>query len=90
MMCEWLIRVEGNVQGVGFRSTVRRLAEIHHIFGFVRNCSDGSVEICAQAHEKNLEGFLENVRMRPGIGSIDQIKIERRSPDMIFSSFTIQ
>jgi acylphosphatase len=87
---EWMIRLEGRVQGVGVRATVFRLASLYQINGFVRNCSDGSVEICAQGLPVQLEAFLESVRIRPGRGSIAQIKIERRRPQEIFSAFTVR
>ena len=43
------IIVHGIVQGVGYRSFVRRVARIHGITGSVRNVSDGSVEISSRA-----------------------------------------
>ena len=87
---EWLIYVEGCVQGVGFRSAVFKQAMLHHIFGYVRNRCDGGVEICAQGSVMNLDAFAESVRLRLGVGSIDQFKIERRRPETLFSSFEIR
>ena len=84
---EWKIRVEGLVQGVGFRAAASRLAETYKICGYVRNFTDGSVEICAQGTQKNLESFLEAVHARPGVGAVDQIKIDRHRPDSRHSSF---
>ncbi|MFN3233726.1 MAG: acylphosphatase [Alphaproteobacteria bacterium] len=37
-------RIEGRVQGVGFRAWVMREAQSRDISGWVRNCSDGTVE----------------------------------------------
>ncbi len=87
---EWEIRVDGLVQGVGFRAAATMLAETNRICGYVRNSTDGSVEICAQGTQKDLESFLEAVRARPGLGSVDQFKIDRHRPEALFSSFEIR
>jgi acylphosphatase len=39
-----VLRIEGNVQGVGFRNWVHKLALQHGLDGYVRNRRDGSVE----------------------------------------------
>ena len=52
------IRVEGIVQGVGFRWAVRSQAALMGISGFVRNEDDGSVLIEAEAMEDAMQLFL--------------------------------
>lgn len=41
------VAVRGHVQGVGFRWFVRERARALGLGGWVRNCSDGSVEVLA-------------------------------------------
>jgi acylphosphatase len=89
-LAEWRIRIEGRVQGVGFRAMVQKLATSHSIVGYVHNCLDGAVEICAQGSETNLQAFVESLQNRPGRGSIDQVHIQRVSPKERYSSFTIR
>ncbi len=48
----------GHVQGVGFRFTAERLAQESGIVGWVRNLSDGRVELVAEASEETLKDFL--------------------------------
>ena len=45
----------GTVQGVGFRYTTQRQAEGLHLTGWVKNLSDGRVEIL-------VEGELESIK----------------------------
>ena len=51
----------GHVQGVGFRYTVRQLAQSFAVTGFVRNLSNGSVELVAEGLAKELDRFLAEV-----------------------------
>ena len=56
-MPTWEITARGRVQGVGFRWFVQRIALELCICGYVRNLSDGSVYILAEAEEHVLESF---------------------------------
>ncbi|HYM19855.1 MAG TPA: acylphosphatase [Candidatus Kapabacteria bacterium] len=51
--------VRGLVQGVGFRYYTHRQAAAESVTGFVRNCSDGSVEIEAQGNEDAVNRLIE-------------------------------
>lgn len=52
---------EGRVQGVGFRWTVKNLARGFDVTGWVRNLSDGRVELLAQGDSEEVTAFLEAV-----------------------------
>ena len=52
---------EGNVQGVGFRWSVRNVAKGFDVTGFVRNLPDGRVELQAAGDEEELRAFLEAI-----------------------------
>ena len=53
------IVVCGRVQGVCYRNSARVRALELKLVGWVRNCSDGTVEIHAQGDRKNLDKFIE-------------------------------
>ena len=70
------IRVEGGVQGVGFRWAARSQARIAGVTGFVRNEDDGSVHIEAEGTEEAMEYFVAWCRRGPPSGWVDAIQIE--------------
>ena len=52
---------EGNVQGVGFRYSVRQIAKGFDITGAVRNLRDGRVELLARGEEEEVRAFLKAI-----------------------------
>ncbi len=89
MIQEAHIFVTGSVQGVGFRSAVRKQALNHQIQGYVRNLPDGRVEICAQGKEEQILDFLRDLQSKPGNGSISRIEKNIKPVGEFFSSFEI-
>ncbi len=53
---------KGRVQGVGFRYTAYHSACRYELTGFVRNLSDGSVEMFAQGDPDDLANCLDDIR----------------------------
>jgi acylphosphatase len=58
------VTYSGRVQGVGFRYTARQLASGFPITGFVRNHSNGDVELVAEGEPAAVEAFLAAVAKR--------------------------
>ena len=54
--------IEGRVQGVGFRYFSQRIGTANNVNGFVRNLSDGSVEIEAEGDNQHISKFINSVR----------------------------
>ena len=52
---------EGNVQGVGFRYSVRQIAKGFDVTGSVRNLQNGHVELLATGDEDEVRAFLEAI-----------------------------
>ena len=58
-------KVEGRVQGVGFRYFVLDNAQPLGITGWVRNRWDGTVEVLAEGKKGDLETLLAAIRRGP-------------------------
>ena len=52
----------GNVQGVGFRYSVRSVATGFEVTGTVKNLPDGRVELVAEGARDELEAFRQAIR----------------------------
>ena len=52
---------EGNVQGVGFRYSVRQIAKGFDVTGSVRNLADGRVELLATGEKDEVRAFLDAI-----------------------------
>ncbi len=61
-----LVKYFGSVQGVGFRYTARALAERFRVSGYVKNITDGSVELLAQGDAAEVDAFLAAIDERMG------------------------
>lgn len=81
--------IHGAVHGVGFRATTKRYAEQLHLTGFVRNVSDGSVEICAQGDKQTIEKLLELLRQTFGTSCIRQIDVTFQAVEVFYRDFII-
>jgi acylphosphatase len=72
--------VRGKVQGVGFRYSAVRTARRLGINGYVRNASDGSVEVWAEGAQRSLDSFLAWLHKGPEFSRIDSVDKQDRVP----------
>ncbi|GGE45299.1 acylphosphatase [Pullulanibacillus camelliae] len=84
------IIVKGLVQGVGFRYFTQSNAVKHQLKGWVRNLTNGDVEIDVQGASSNLEHFINAIKAGPPYGRIDAIHINDDSlPLKGYTTFNI-
>ena len=69
------MKVIGRVQGVGFRYFTLEQAKSLGISGWVRNLSDGSVEISASGEEDILSRFVELVKKGPSFSRVAEVLV---------------
>ncbi len=53
----------GKVQGVGFRFTVKRIADMYMLVGWVRNLANGKVDVFVQGEESAIDSFLKGIEL---------------------------
>jgi acylphosphatase len=58
------VHYSGHVQGVGFRFTVRELADGFEVAGYVRNLADGRVQLVVEGMPAELDRFLAAIDER--------------------------
>ncbi len=66
--------VRGRGQGVGFRWFVEREAHLLGIAGWVRNNSDGGVEVLAMGTRDQLLGLRSRLRQGPRASRVDDVE----------------
>ncbi|MDA7791813.1 acylphosphatase [Opitutales bacterium] len=79
----------GRVQGVGFRWQVNQIAKFFSCSGFVKNLSDGTVELVVEGTGREVRGMVEKVNDRMQ-DYWHEIKIDERTGYAHFSEFSIQ
>jgi len=72
--------VQGHVQGVFFRETVRRRALAAGLAGSVRNCPDGSVEAVFEGEREAVERLVEFCREGPRGARVDWVDVASEEP----------
>lgn len=82
--------VRGRVQGVGFRWFVEREAHILGIAGWVRNRSDGTVEVLAIGSRDQLSGLRSRLREGPRAARVDDVQEAEAEPVKGLNSFRIE
>ncbi len=85
-----LIRVQGLVQGVGFRRFVQREARDCRLAGFVKNAGDGSVRIFAQGRRSDIEKLVARVKAAPSPVEVESVKMSEARPRPSLRFFQIR
>lgn len=67
------VRIEGNVQGVGFRNWTLRMARQLGLAGWVRNRRDGSVEVVFSGSGAAVGDALVRCKMGPRSAKVTSI-----------------
>jgi acylphosphatase len=83
-------RVEGRVQGVGFRLFTETEARGLDLVGWVRNEPDGSVRVVAEGPEPVLRRLLSALERGPRGGRVDGIDTEWHDASGTFDAFRVR
>lgn len=70
------VRIEGRVQGVGYRAWTERKAKELGLNGWVRNRSDGSVEAVFQGAPATVDAMIDACRRGPSAAVVKNLALE--------------
>lgn len=84
------VHVSGDVQGVGYRQACRQMARGLDLVGWVRNLSDGRVEIFAQGHDEGVDEILDWIWAGPAGARVVGVESDVVAPDATLTDFFIQ
>lgn len=73
--------VTGRVQGVSFRYFTEQAASFLRLSGWVRNLSDGSVEIRVRGSADKIEKLREQVERGPRMSRVDSVAEQELAAD---------
>lgn len=72
----WMAWVSGRVQGVGFRYSAQRQAINLQLTGWVRNLSDGRVEICFAGSTHAVSAMKQWLHHGPTYAEVASVEFE--------------
>ncbi|HEY6048821.1 MAG TPA: acylphosphatase [Sphingomicrobium sp.] len=75
------VRVNGRVQGVFFRAWARDEARSLRVAGWVRNCSDGSVEAHVEGDEAAVGELVRRMRHGPPHARVVDFEVSDAAPE---------
>ena len=82
-------RVEGRVQGVGFRYACVNEGQRCGLSGWVRNTADGDVEVWAEGTEEKLDALLKWLHRGPPVAQVDTVRCEKKLPTGKYRRFSV-
>lgn len=83
------IVVRGRVQGVYYRASAQREARQYGLTGWVKNRSDGSVEMVVEGEEDAVKDFLAWAQQGPSTARVEKVETRWRSYTGEFTDFRI-
>ncbi len=84
------IIVKGFVQGVGYRYFTERTAKEYGLTGYVKNLTNGNVEVVVEGDEGLILSFIERLRIGPRLAKVTDIQVEWSEPTYEFDDFKIK
>ncbi len=75
------VSVHGQVQGVFFRDTARRLAAQHGVAGWIRNAPDGTVEAVFEGDEDAVDRLVRFCQEGPRGAVVERVEVSEEEPE---------
>lgn len=72
--------VSGDVQGVFFRDSCKRISEEAGVAGWARNNPDGRVEVVLEGDPPAVQRVIDWCRTGPNMASVDSLDVDEEEP----------
>jgi len=80
--------IKGNVQGVFYRATAKKVAENLKLTGWIKNTKDGNVEAIVTGEEAQLEEFSNWCKKGPQKATVVEV-ITKQEKETHYNAFEI-
>jgi len=84
------IFVSGKVQGVYFRENTRKKANEFGVFGWVKNLTDGRVEVILEGNKEKVEQVIKWLKRGPLFAKVNNVEIDWEESKKEFNNFEIR
>lgn len=75
-MKAYKVKIEGDVQGVGYRYSATGVAQKLGLSGWVKNDLDGGVLAVIQGDEESCNQFIEWAHEGPPMAEVEKVEVE--------------
>jgi len=92
-MKSYRFKVSGKVQGVFYRKSIKEMASLGQIQGYIKNLPDGDVEVVAYLWEDQIEDFLTILKNGSPLSKVEDISyetIELDEDEIVYDGFEIR
>lgn len=83
------IKVHGEVQGVFFRSNIKRVAESLGLRGYAKNMEDSTVEVVAEGSEDKLKELIDFCKKGPEAAEVSKVDVKFDKASNEFDGFEV-
>ncbi|MBN1542560.1 acylphosphatase [candidate division KSB1 bacterium] len=83
------MKIQGRVQGVGYRYFARKQAVFYGLDGFVKNNPDGSVDVTVEGMRETISEYIKTLQQGPRSAQVSDLIVEWSTARGDFRDFTI-
>lgn len=84
------LKITGRVQGVAFRYYARSMANQLDVKGWIRNLSNGKVELVVEGKKKAIKRMIKWCHSGPSMARVDRIQLEWGKYTGQFNQFSVR
>jgi acylphosphatase len=81
--------IVGDVQGVGYRSWMKREANALGVVGWVKNREDDAVESIIQGDDQSIKKLIEKVKIGPEVAWVKDVEMTEHSTNKDLYTFEV-